>query len=265
VRFDIDKYKAISGRITWDDLDFDAFQDQPLAEEDLRCVQYMHDIEYHTVCYLRDLLVTRAHGDQHVTAFLTIWNLEELYHGEALAAVLAAHGRIGGPSRVEALRHGLGWKQHVGTLSSMFGSIAVKDFTAVHMMWGAVNEWTAQAGYAQLSRRADHPVLTELLKRIMRQEGRHVDFYASEAKRRLTNSRAAQRITRFALRHFWRPVGSGVAPKPDVNFMIRYLFGDEEGKAISERIDRRIQRLPGLQRLSIVADAREAHLTPLAA
>ncbi len=33
--------------------------------------------------------------------------------------------------------------------------------------------------------RAGHPVLTELLGRIMRQEGRHVDFYATEATRRL--------------------------------------------------------------------------------
>ena len=265
MRFDIEKYKEISGRISWDDLDFDAFRTHPLAEDDLRCVQYMHDIEYHTVCYLRDLLVTRAHGDQRVTTFLTIWNLEELYHGEALAEVLQAHGRIGGPARVEDLRQDLGWKQHVGTLSSMFGSIAVKDFTAIHMMWGAVNEWTAQAGYSQLSRKAKHPVMTELLKRIMRQEGRHVDFYASEAKRRLTNSRAAQRITRFALKHFWRPVGSGVAPDREVNFLIRYLFGDDEGRQIAERIDRRIQRLPGLENLEIVTRARRAHLTPAAA
>lgn len=118
MRFDIDKYKAMSGRITWDDLDFEAFRDRPLDESDLRCVQYMHDIEYHTVCYLRDLLVTRAHSDQRVTTFLTIWNLEELYHGEALADVLQAHGRIGGLSRVENLRHGLGWRQHVGTPDS---------------------------------------------------------------------------------------------------------------------------------------------------
>ena len=73
------------------------------------------------------------------------------------------------------------------------------------LMWGAVNEWTAQAGYGQLSRRADHPVLTELLKRIMRQEGRHIDFYAAEATRRLGESPAAQRVVRWALRRLWRP------------------------------------------------------------
>ena len=54
------------------------------------------------------------------------------------------------------------------------------------MAWGAINEWTTQAGYARLSDKADHPTLRELLKRIMRQEGGHIDFYASEATRRLS-------------------------------------------------------------------------------
>ena len=42
---------------------------------------------------------------------------------------------------------------------------------ALHTTWGALNEWT-QTGYALLSERAHHPVLSELLGRFMRQEGR---------------------------------------------------------------------------------------------
>ena len=61
--------------------------------------------------------------------------------------------------------------------------------------------------------RAGHPTLRDLLKRIMKQEGGHIDFYASEAQRRLAESPRAQRLTRFALKHLWRPVGSGVMPK----------------------------------------------------
>ena len=26
-------------------------------------IEYMHDVELHTICYLRDLLVTPAHND----------------------------------------------------------------------------------------------------------------------------------------------------------------------------------------------------------
>lgn len=263
MRFDIDAYQAHSGRVTWDDLDFSAFRDQPLSADGLRCIQYIHDIEFHTVLYLRDLLVTRAQNDHRITTFLTIWNLEELYHGEALAAVLAAHDHKGGMGRVEPLRRRLGNARHnLSTAASMLGSWAFKDFTAVHMMWGAVNEWTAQAAYGRLAALEQHPVLSPLLKRLMRQEGRHVDFYASEATRRLEGNRRAQWLTRLALRRYWEPVGSGVAPEDEVRFMVTHLFGGPEGHAVAERIDRRIQRLPGLERLTIVSDARAAKLLP---
>ena len=261
MRFDIDAYQAHSGRVTWDDLDFSVFRERPVSDAGLRCLQYMHDIEFHTVCYLRDLLVTRAHDDHRVTTFLTIWNLEELYHGEALAAVLDAHGRPSGMGRVEPLRRRLGGaRQNLGSLASMVGSWAMRDFTAIHMMWGAVNEWTAQAAYGRLSSLESHPVLSTLLKRLMRQEGRHVDFYASEAERRLAGNRRAQGLTRFALRRYWGPVGSGVAPPGEVRFMVSHLFGGQEGAAVAERIDRRIHRLPGLDGLDIVTRARASHL-----
>ena len=62
----------------------------------------MHDVELHTICYLRDLLVTPAHADPDVTTFLSCWAYEELWHGEALGDVLAAHGRPSGAARVSA-------------------------------------------------------------------------------------------------------------------------------------------------------------------
>src|SRR5205085_5800868 len=134
-------------------------------------------------------------------------------HGEALADVLRAHGEPAGDERIVALRRTLGRRDKARPmLMSLASMLAGEDFVAVHMTWGAINEWTTQAGYARLARKADHPVLTELLGRIMRQEGRHIDFYASEAARRLSSSGRAQRLARFALRKLWHPVGAGVMP-----------------------------------------------------
>ena len=93
VKFDIEDYKGRTDRLRWDDLDFAAFADDPLDPETLRAIEYMHDVELHTICYLRDLLVTPAHNDPDVTTFLSCWAYEELWHGEALGDVLAAHGR----------------------------------------------------------------------------------------------------------------------------------------------------------------------------
>ena len=226
MRTTIDSYKARAGRLDLAGIDFDDFRDEALAPEALRTLRYMHDVEHHTVCYLRDLLLTPAHQDPEITSFLSCWVFEEMWHGEAIGQVLEAMTTF-------------------STIAS--AAFAGRTFIALHMTWGAINEWTTQAGYSRLAERAGHPTLRELLKRIMKQEGGHIDFYASEASRRLAESTKAQRVTRFALKHLWRPVGSGVMPKQEVGFLVRYLFEGEEGQSVAARIDRRVDRLHLLQ------------------
>jgi hypothetical protein len=255
VRFDMDRYKLMTDRLRWDDLDMEGFATDRLAEEELRCLRYAHDVEYHTVCYLRDLLSTRAHDESRLTAFLTFWAWEEYWHGEAIATVLRAHGEAAGDDRINPLRRRLRFRTRFGPAIWSLASLAMKDLPAVHMTWGAVNEWTTQAAYARISARAGHPVLTELLSRIMKQEGRHIDFYASEAHLRLERSRAARALTRFALRRTWSPVGAGVLPDREVAFVVQHLFDNPDGHAMVARIDRRIDRLPGQEDLGLLSNA----------
>jgi hypothetical protein len=216
----------------------------------------MHDVEFHTICYLRDLLMTSAHRDPEVTSFLTFWTYEEYWHGEALAEVFSVHGEKTGPQRVAMIRQANRrrdrWRPFVHALGSI---LAGPSYTAIHMSWGAVNEWTTQAGYGRLAARASHPALTMLLNRIMRQEGRHIDFYAAYAQRQLREDLRAQRLVRMALRRFWSPVGATVMPASEVEFLVTYLFGDEEGRTVVARLDRRVQSLPGLEGVSLLADA----------
>ncbi len=260
MRMDVETYKSQTARVQIDDLDFDAFRTQPLGPGALRCLRYMHDVEHHTVCYLRDLLVTSAHRDPTITSFLTFWNFEEFWHGEALAAVLAAHGEPNSTPRIRGMRESLTWKDRWAPMWTGFASlVAGESFIAVHMTWGAINEWCTQAGYSRLSAKADHPMLRELLRRIMKQEGRHIDFYASEAQRRLATDRRAQWITRLALKRFWKPVGATVMPRAEVEHLIGYLFGDAEGNDVAQRIDRRIDNLPGLRGLALAEHARREY------
>lgn len=257
--FNLETYKRRTGRLEWADLDVaGAFHGQPLDADTLRCLRYMHDVEFHTVCYLRDLLLSPAHDDPQVTAFLSFWVYEEFWHGEAIAEVLAAHSEAAGEARIAGLRRSLGLGNRLGPILKMAaGGILGRDFVALHMTWGAVNEWTTQAAYSRLTQLAGHPVLSELLGRIMRQEGRHIDFYASQAEDRLAASHRAQRVTRFALRHFWQPVGGGVIPAAETEFLGRHLFAGEEGRRTVRRIDRRIDRLPGLAGLHLLERAAE--------
>ena len=253
--FDATTFLKHSARLEIDDIDFDAFRDQPLDADALRCLRYVHDVECHTVCYLRDVLVTRAHRDPDITSFLTMWNYEEYWHGGAIGKVLAAHGETAGATRIAALRQRLPKGDRWRPVGFQVASALTPHLTAVHMTWGAVNEWTTQAAYARLAKLADHPTLSVLLRRIMKQEGRHIDFYSTEATGRLANSRAAQRVTRWALKRFWAPVGSGVVEGEEVDFLRTYLFGDGDGVTMAERIDRRVDRLPGLDGLHLLTGA----------
>jgi hypothetical protein len=256
VQITVEKYQELVKPLDTDDLDFSCFKDQPLSEAVLRCVRYMHDIEMHTVCYLRDLLVTSAHKDPDITTFLTFWSFEEYWHGEALARVLGAHGEVAGAPRVRKLRASARIKDKAAPMLHYFGSaVAGPSLTAIHMTWGALNEWTTQAGYARLANLSDHPVFADLLRRIMKQEGRHIDFYASQAHARLRDNPRAQRLTRMALSKWWSPVGSDVMPEPEVRHLISYLFGGPDGRDMAERIDRRVDGLPGLGDLHLATGA----------
>jgi hypothetical protein len=223
-------------------------------------LRYIHDVEFHTVCYLRDLLMTSAHRDPEITAFLTFWNYEEYWHGEAVAQILNAHGEPAGADRVLAMRQRLKIKDRASPVLHGLGSLITgESWTAVHMTWGAVNEWTTQATYGRLVAREQHPVLGELLRRIMRQEGRHIEFYASAAGRRLQESARAQRITRLALRKYWKPVGAGVMPLPELGHLTRYLFNNADGRVVAARVDRQVDRLPGLSGLHLLEGSLEKY------
>jgi hypothetical protein len=258
MNFDIDRYLTTVAPLDDHDIDYTAFHEHPLDESTLRCLRYMHDVEHHTVCYLRDLLVTQAHNDPAITSFLTMWAYEEFWHGEAIGKVLAAHGEVAGRQRVRNVRDRV--SNRLGAIPTMITSMLTKHIVTVSLTWGAVNEWTTQAGYLRLARLADHPTLSALVRRIAKQEGRHIDFYMSEATQRLQASTRAQRVTRWALTRRWAPVGSSIMPAAETNHLIAHLFRDDEGAEMAQRIDRRIQRLPGLADLHLVTKARGEHL-----
>lgn len=262
--FLIEQYARTAAPVTWDDLDLaNAFVERPLSAGALRVLRYMSDVESYTVCYLRDLLVTPSHNDPDITTFLTMWNYEEYWHGEALADVLAAHGITTGTSHLRDVRVRQGIKAKTGPVKQLLlANLAGEDFIATHMTWGAINEWSTHAGYVALQRNEDHPVLTELLRRIIKQETRHVAFYNSQARARLQASPRARTLTRLALRYAWKPVGSGVMPDDEVRFMLAYLMGGPEGRSAAQKVDQKIDSLPGLDGLGLVQRALDRHGVP---
>lgn len=244
---DLDAFRTRSRAVDLSGIDFAAVPDVPLSPEALRTIRYMQDIETHTIIYVRTLLHTRAIDDPEVAHFLSCWFFEEMAHGRALARFLEAAG-VAVPhrprSRVPLLER---LEQMVITGVAR----AWPDFLAVHMTWGAINEITALQGYKRLAAVANHPVLSELLARLARDESRHFDFYFHQADRHLRRPGAA-RVTRFLVDRFWGPVGTGVQSDGEVRFLAEYLLSGPEGAATVRRIDSTLRRLPGLGDVDLI-------------
>src|SRR5436309_36858 len=77
------------------------------------------------------------------------------------------------------------------------------------MAWGAINELTTLTGYRRLAALAGHPVLSELLERITRDESRHFFFYYRQAQLRLRRPEVP-RVALLLVDRFWAAVCSGV-------------------------------------------------------
>jgi rubrerythrin len=270
VEFDLDRYIRNSKKVDLSGIDWKAIPDYALTNGDVMCLHYMMDIETHTVIYLRDLLATRVSADPQITAFLSCWVYEELWHGEAFSDFLRAYG-IEVPAepklpdgstpmptrrnRWRDLRVRLGIGNGLGLLPTMLGSMAARDFAAIHMMWGAVNELTTLTGYHALIRRSNHPELHKLLRKVIRDERRHFAFYRAQAKARMQRSRAARHLVRWALAHLWTPVGAGVKAEEEVDALAIYLFGDgPAGREQIHDIDRTIADIPGLEGMRLLED-----------
>jgi hypothetical protein len=240
--YDIEAYLGRSRALDLRGIDWAAVPCHPLSAATVRTLRYMQDIETHTVIYLRTMLSTRAIDDPDVATFLACWFYEETFHGRALASFLEAAGHpvAPRPRSVEPLGERL-----IGVLTHRVAR-AWPDFVAVHMVWGAINELTTLTGYKRLARLADHPVLTELLARIVRDESRHFEFYFQQAARRLLRPRTA-RIARWLVDRFWAPVGSGVQPAEETRFLAAYLFADAPGRHAAASVDRTIRTLPGFE------------------
>src|ERR1700675_1331946 len=254
--FSIERYKEESKKVDTAGIDWDAVKQHDLSKGDLFCLHYMMDIENHVPLYLSHLLVTRACMDPILTAFLACWNYEELWHGENLGKLLNLYGiEFDTQDRIANVRANLGLQNSLSILSTMAGSWLLKDFSAVYLSIGAINELSTLTGYAALIRKSGHPVLSDLLGRIIKDERRHFAFYFNSAKEWLTGNEKAQRVDRWMLDRVWVPVGQGAKTQEEGDGRALDLFDDEQGERDLINLDEKIGKLPGLSGIKLMSKA----------
>jgi hypothetical protein len=254
--FSIERYKEESKKVDVTGVAWDEVTGHPLSKGDLFCLHYMMDIENHVPLYLSHLLVTRACMDPILTAFLACWNYEELWHGENLGRLLNLYGiEFDTQERIANVRANLGFQNSVSILSTMTGSWLLKDFSAVYLTIGAINELSTLTGYGALIRKSGHPVLKDLLGRIIKDERRHFAFYYNSAREWLSGNARAQKVDRWMLDRVWVPVGQGVKKQEEVDALALYLFDDEQGEEELLELDAKIGKLPGLAGIKLMSKA----------
>ena len=279
-RTNLDRHLRGTHRLDLTGLAWDEIPRHPLSAGEARCLVYMMDIETHTVIFLRDLLATRVAEEPEITAFLACWAYEELWHGEAFSRFLGEAGvRVDAgderprrddayPSRVARnawIRRATRVRGRLTRAGLAATSKLLTGFPAAHMAWGAVNELSTLTGYQRMIDTTAHPVLADLLARIIRDERRHYSFYRVEAERRLAESVSARRVTRLALDRLWSMVGTGVRPQDETDFVMVHLFGDHDGLDTARRLDATVASLPGLDGLRLFERARGEALARMAA
>lgn len=217
---------------------------------------YMRDIETLTDVYYEELRRTPTGKDPIIRKFMERWSVEEQTHGELINRFL---NEAGIPTEEK-------WQKNVvnsvstsytvtNYLITTLATLIGKRFTATHMSFGAIHEMSTTQGYRRLSEIAAHPVLSQILTGIIREESAHTTFYRSVARLELQKSEISQKLSRFIVKHFYVPVGGGAKSDEELNYTIATLFGGENGmKWINQNVSEKIQTLPGFSGLTKVGD-----------
>ncbi len=238
------------------DIAWDEVRRYPLNKKFVPVLLYMRDVETLTEVYYDHLKRTPTGKDPVISKFMERWGVEELTHGELINRFLNEAGVETDDNWKAATKRQIPFSYKVNSqIISLLTNCVGRSFTAAHMTYGAVNEMSTLQGYRRLIELADHPVLTQILRAVMREESIHTQFYWQIARLELQNSHFAQTLARFVIDKFWVPVGQGIKSVTDANRTVATLFGDATGlETIDKHITRRMEQLPGFSALSAIND-----------
>jgi rubrerythrin len=237
--------------VPWDEV-----RRHPFDERLIPVLRYMRDVETLTDMYWKELRRTPTGRDPVISKFMERWGVEEVTHGEVLNQFINEIGHKTDPGWKTEVRRNVSTIYHINTylltnLTNLIGS----QFTGTHMTFGAVHEMTTAQAYRRMIKIADHPVLTKILKGIIREESAHTHFYWSVARLELRGNRFAQRLARFVVENFYYPVGQGSLKKARTRYAVATLFDEPAVETMIEtNVTRRVQLLPGFEGVTKVTE-----------
>ncbi len=232
-----------------ENIEWDEVRHHPFDERLIPVLLYMRDVETLTDMYWQELRRTPTGRDPVISKFMERWGIEEVTHGEVLNQFLNEIGHATDRDWKHQVLKKVSKVYHINTylLTSLTNLIGHR-FTATHMTFGAVHEMTTAQAYRRMIEIADHPVLTKILKAIIREESAHTQFYWSVARLELRKNESSQRLARKVIENFYYPVGQGSLAKERTKKVVSILFGEDSALAnLDKTVTQRIQQLPGFE------------------
>lgn len=249
---DIAQHIAVSQRIQFDDLDWEAARAAGLTETEVSSLHYFADIESQTVHYFLEVAKLKVARDPELLTFLTMWNYEEYFHSYALTRLMEECG-VRVPSATEraaTIRSNARFKaKFEDFVQGMIAKTAPNAFIALWMFWGALQECLTTQAYEELARQTKNPVLAEMCKRIAKQERRHFAYYFNQARDRLDGHPLHQKFVRGMANAFYAPAGGGVKTDEEAARCVAGLFPNEKIFEVMGYIEKRLAQLPGMDGL----------------
>jgi hypothetical protein len=220
------------------------------------CLQYMRDVETLTEMYHEELRRTPTGRDPVISKFMERWGVEEVTHGEVLNRFMNELGVNTPADWQRQVRRNVTTFYNANTyLLTTVTNLVGRKFTATHMTFGAVHEMTTAQAYRRLSEVAGHPVLTHILKAIIREESAHTQFYWSMARLELRKNDFARKLARFVVKNFYYPVGQGSLAKERTQYVIKQLFHEDDALGVLDTtVTRRVAQLPGFDGFTTVTE-----------
>jgi hypothetical protein len=241
----------------FEDIPWDRSADRALCDDAIATLEYMDLIEGH-VCagYLHLALASptvRARTDR--TDFAAGWGVQENWHGIALHRFLDTYRGISVSTRArnqDARRAQLSFTaRHAHLVAGAGASLAPDVYPAIYACLGYRNEVMTLRGYGSLLTKVNvsdvHPVLDPLLRHLMTDEAHHARFYRQIAIGYLESSARARRAARMDMNRWWGIVGENFAGSEGADRVVLYLFRDELGRELADKVDQQVAGLPGLE------------------
>ena len=250
--FDVRDFARTAAGSHRDSMNLEAYRTAPLSDATLRVVRYLQIVERATMTHLRSVLVTAAHKDARITAFLTTWAFEKYWIADALEQILLAHQ----PAGAEPDRSPFRTPVERTIRESIVANIIGVPMIAVHMTLGTVDEWLTQAAYKRIKALDPNPEFDRTIDSFLTIKERQLSFFEAQARFRLTESKQARKLARKRLSKTPWPIGAKAEPAEETTFFFDRLFAS--ARAVIDELDARIDTLPGQADLALIR--RAAHL-----